>query len=119
MSSDIRPLGTAEGTGKYWIKFPSGIPGGAGVLRLVLIDEHGQVEHTPLGAPWDDAAMTKDEAIQHHLRGAVAEADQILERRRREAPQQPPQPQPALPDLPTRRFLDDDDVALDLTDRAP
>jgi hypothetical protein len=75
MSSDIRPLGTADGVGKYWIKVPSGIPGSAGTLRLVLIDEHGQVEATPLGMAWDEAAMTRDEAVEYHLRGAVAEAD--------------------------------------------
>ena len=116
MSSDIRPLGTADGVGKYWIKVPSGLPGSAGSLRLVLIDEHGQVESTPLGMAWDDAAMTRDEAIEYHLRGAVAEADRILERRRREAPKPPPEPKPPPLDPPTRRFLDDDNVALDLTD---
>ncbi len=115
MSSDIRPLGTGEGKGKYWIKVQPTMLS-AGSLRLVLIDEHGQVEQTPLGAPWDDAAFTKDEAIQHHLRGAVAEADRILERRRREAPKPPPEPKPPPMDRPTRRFVDDDSVALDLTD---
>src|SRR5215204_2632597 len=111
-SSDIKPRGAGEG--KYWVKRPSGM-GGVGTLRLVVIDEFGRVETTPLGMPWDDAAMTQDEAIQHHLRGAVAEADRILEQRRREAPERPPDSPP--PDRPTRRFLDDDHVALDLTDR--
>ncbi len=117
MSSDIRPLGTGEGKGKYWIKVPPTTLGAAGTLRLVLIDEHGQVEYTPLGMAWDDSAMTRDEAVEHHLRGAVAEADRILERRRREAPTPPPESKPPPLDRPTRRFLDDDSVALDLTER--
>ena len=119
MSSDIRPLGASEGKGRYWIKVSAGFPGltGAqGTLRLAVIDETGNVEMTPLGKPWDDAAMTKDQAVQHHLKGAVAEADRTLDRRRREAPAPPPKPPPAL-DRPTQRFLDDDSVALDLTGR--
>src|SRR5215204_468533 len=113
-SSDIKPRGAGEG--KYWVKRPPAM-GGVGTLRLVVIDEFGRVESTPLGMPWDDAAMTEDEAIQHHLRGAVAEADRLLEQRRREAP---PQSVPALRalDRPTRRFLDDDTIAIDLTGRS-
>src|SRR5215211_1231529 len=64
-SSDIKPRGAGEG--KYWVKRPPAM-GGVGTLRLVVIDEFGRVESTPLGMPWDDAAMTEDEAIQHHLR---------------------------------------------------
>ena len=109
-NSDIRPLGASEGKARYWIKMHAGFTGARGSLRLVLIDEAGNVEFTPLGKPWDDAAPTKDEAIQAHLRGAVAEADRDLERRRREAPP-PSEPKPPPLDLPTRRFLADDDSA--------
>ncbi len=84
-----------------------------------MIDEHGQVEQTPLSAPWDDAAFTKNEAIQHHLRGAVTEADRDLERLRRETPKPPPEPKPPPMDHPTRSFLDDESVPLDLTDWRP
>ena len=114
--SDIKPRGSVDGKGRYWIKHGSGIPGAQGSLRLVLIDDAGNVELTPVGLPWDDAAMTKDEAIQHHLRGAVAEADQVLERRRRDAPPAPPEPKPPPVDAPTRRFLDNDTVVCDLND---
>ncbi|HLM26750.1 MAG TPA: hypothetical protein VK304_07275 [Thermoleophilaceae bacterium] len=105
--SDIRPLGAGDGIGRYWIKQSPGLPGAVGSLRLVLVDEAGKTEYTPLAAPWDDAAMTKDEAVQAHLRGAVAEADRDLERRRREAPALPEKPSP--PDRATQRFLDDGD----------
>jgi hypothetical protein len=60
--------------------------------------------------------MTRDEAIEHHLPGAVPEADRVLERRRRKAPTPPPELKPQALDLPTRRFLDDESPALDLTD---
>jgi len=112
-NSDIRPLGASEGKAKYWIKMPAGFTGAQGSLRLVLIDEAGNVEFTPLGKPWDPAAPTKDEAIQAHLRGAVAEADRDLERRRREAPAPPPQP-PPRPDYPTRKFVNDDGPGIEL-----
>jgi hypothetical protein len=45
--------------------------------------------------------MTRDEAIEHHLPGAVPEADQVLGRRRREAPT--PRPNSSLRPWTSRR----------------
>jgi hypothetical protein len=56
-------------------------------------------------APWDDAAMTRAQAVAAHLAGAIAEAERDLERRRREAPE--PKPKPPPMDRATQRFLSD------------
>ncbi|MEK6272972.1 MAG: hypothetical protein AABM42_10055 [Actinomycetota bacterium] len=104
MPKDIRPLGAADGKACYWVKdLPPGLRGAVGCLRLVLIDEQGEIHSTPMRARWDPAAMTRAEAVEAHLAGAVTEADRELERRRREAPE--PEPKPAPMDPATRRFL--------------
>jgi hypothetical protein len=76
-----------DGRAKYWIKVGGGIlPGAVDALRLVVLDEHGHVELTPVGKPWDDAAFTREQAIADHLRGAVAEADRNLADAKRRSP---------------------------------
>lgn len=99
--NDIRPLGAGDGRAFYWIKDAGqyGAP-----IRLVSIDEHGEVTYTPIRAGWDDAAMTKAEAVEAHLSGGIAEADRELERRRREMPDPKPMPPPP-PDPATERFF--------------
>jgi hypothetical protein len=99
---DIRPLGAGDGTAFYWIKM-SNHPG-SGQLTLVAIDEFGEVTTTPIRGQWDEAAMTKAEAVEFHLAGAVAEADRALERRRRDRPELEPTPPPMDPA--TRRFFE-------------
>ena len=106
MSGDIKPRGGGEGKGRYWIKQEASLPKAVGSLRLVVIDETGKVEYTPLAQPWDDRALTKAEAVQAHLRGAVAEADRDLERRRRDAPPSP-EKRPPPPDRATQKFFED------------
>jgi hypothetical protein len=78
--------------------------GTIGSLRLVVIDEYGEIHQTPMRAEWDDAAPIRAEAVQAHLAGAMAEADRDLERRRREAPE--PKPKPPPMDPATARFLE-------------
>jgi hypothetical protein len=102
---DIRPLGTGDGTGFYWTK-TSRHPGSSDLV-LVSIDEFGQVTTLPIRARHDDAAMTRAEAVERHLAGAIAEADRDLERRRREEPEPQAKPQPVDPA--TTRFLGDGD----------
>ena len=100
---DIRPLGAGDGTGFYWIKV-SNHPG-SGSLALVAVDEFGEVTTTPIRGAWDENAMTRAEAVEAHLAGAIADADRELERRRREAPDPKPKPQPMDPA--TAKFLAD------------
>jgi hypothetical protein len=109
LAKDIRPLGAGDGKGIYWIKEPPSLPGAIGCLCLVVIDEYGDVQRTPIRAKWEDSAMTLAEAVQTHLSGAIAEADRTLERRRREAPE-PAQEKPPPLDPATRRFLRDEDA---------
>jgi hypothetical protein len=92
-----------DGKARYWVKDPSYMRDSVGVLRLVVIDEFGEIHSTPMRARWDPAAPSRAEALEAHLAGAVAEADRDLERRRREAPE--PEPKPPPLDPATRRFL--------------
>lgn len=117
MTKDIRPLGATDGKASYWVKESGWLNGSAGHLRLVVIDEAGHVEATPTCADWDDAAMTRAEAIEAHLAGAIKQADRQLERRRREAPEPTPKPEPMSPA--TQRFYSDDEPAIDLSDWRP
>ena len=114
-NNDIRARDEiGDGKARYWVKVGGGlIPGAAGSLRLAVIDEYGHVELTPAAQPWDDRARTKEEAIQHHLRGAIAEADRDLQQRRREAPEPEAKPEPISPA--TKRFMDDGPAAIDLS----
>src|SRR3954454_19657185 len=104
-ATDIKRFGTSDGKARSWIKQPS--PWGPGRLRLAVIDEFGNVETTPAEAEWDEAAMIREEAIRAHLAAGIAEADRQLDKRRREAPKQPPKP-PRM-DPATRRFFSDGD----------
>lgn len=108
MITDISPLNQGAGKATYWIKEAAGMPQAAGVLRLVAIDEAGDVTRLPIRAEWDDAAMTQAEAVEQHLAGAIKQADADLERRRREKPAEPEPREPA-PDRPTQRWLADAD----------
>ena len=110
MASDLRPLGGAGNLGWYWVKHPGafiGSPMGQG-LRLVAIDEFGNVTRTRRRAEWDDAAPTEEEALLQHLSGAVAQADSNLKRFKRQHEHDPPKPPPPPADPATQRFLMED-----------
>jgi hypothetical protein len=96
-----------------------GIPLTAGLLaamareRLVKVTlseeelaRHDELRPSGMSRP----AFLRSLLLAIHLAGAIKEADRDLERRRREAPEQPPKPRRMDPA--TRRFLDDD-AALD------
>jgi len=102
--NDIRPLDSlGDGKEGYFVQRHYGMVGG-GCLRYVVIDAAGHVEDTPVSKAWDPAAMTEEEAVIHHLTktGALARAEADLERRRRAAPEAPPEPPPLDPA--TERF---------------
>jgi hypothetical protein len=104
---DIKRLNTADdGREGYFVKSDGGTFGGR-YLRYVVIDEFGSVEETRIHHRWDDAAMTKEEAVIHHLtaNGALARAEADLERRRREAPEEQPEPEAPPMDEATRKFF--------------
>jgi hypothetical protein len=63
LAKDIHPLGAGDGEGVCWIKEPPSLPGAIGCLRLVVIDEYGDVQRTPIRGEWDEAAMTLPEAV--------------------------------------------------------
>ena len=102
--SDIRPLGAGDGTAFYWTKAAN--HPGLGYLVLVSIDEYGEVTTTPIRAQRDETAMTRAEAVEAHLGRAIADADRELERRRREAPEEPKH-EPAPVDPATAKFFAD------------
>ena len=100
--SDIRPLGAAQGVGYYWIQELGQV---GACLRLVAINELGEVTRTSLGGKWSEAALTEHEAITRHLGAGIAQADAELSKREADAPE-PAEPPPAM-DRPTRRFFKD------------
>jgi hypothetical protein len=118
MSNDIGRYGVdGDGREAYWVQW-SGYSslGGGMFLRLVVIDQFGAYEETPLSQAYDRAAPTLDEAIIAHLQknGVVNRAEADLDRRRQEAPEEPEE-QPPPPDPATQRFMDDDSIVRDLT----
>jgi hypothetical protein len=105
VTTDIRPYGTGDGKGSYWVK--RGSMFGWGTLVLVVIDEYGEVQETPMRGPWDPDAPTQEQAVEAHLAGLVKQADRQLERFRQDQPPKPPEPPPL--DYATRKFLSDDE----------
>lgn len=102
MSNDIGRYGENPDLGHYWIQEePS--PGNKR-LSLIVIDQFGEVTQTGVMAPHDAAALTQSEAIGHHLRGAIRQADSDLDRRRKEYAENPPDPDPEPMDLATAKF---------------
>ena len=96
--TDIQRYGETEGVGWYWVK-EAGMFGG--VLRCVGITALGEVFQVGLTKDWDGAGWDKADALAHHLRSGIAEADADLERRRQELPDEP---EPV--DYATQKFLD-------------
>lgn len=103
MSNDIGRYGS-DGLGGYWVK-RIGMFGPEG-LEFVRVDDYGEVRGTGIRAAYDEAAMTKAEAVLDHLQGPIREADTVLKRRKAERPE--PEPKPPS-DPATDRFLDDGD----------
>jgi hypothetical protein len=101
--SDIKKYGTGEGVGFFWIKQEAQM--GAGHCRLVAIDEVGNITRTPVGRELDDAAPTVAEAVEDHIGPAINQADQALERRRRNLAENPPEDQAEAMDPATERFM--------------
>jgi hypothetical protein len=60
---DIRRLNAGEdGREGYYVKW---LPGSVGprALQYIVIDQFGQIERTPIFTAWDEAAMTKEQAV--------------------------------------------------------
>lgn len=101
MTNDIQPLGATPGRGWFWIKEHAQF--GQSALRLISIDDAGEIATTVVMTDYDEAARTKGEALAAHLTDGIAEADRDLEQRRKDAPE--PKPKPDVPDEATRRFM--------------
>lgn len=78
-------------------------------LTLAAIDQVGEVTLTDVHRPDDEAAMTREEAIAHHLAGSIRQANTSLDRRRKEhTDTKPREPErPAIMDGATAAFYDD------------
>jgi hypothetical protein len=118
--TDIGRYGAAAGV--YSVKEPGVALAGwpeSGSLRLVRIDEHGQLHTLGPSREWDAGAPTREEAVLHHFAGEIDQADRALEawksRRRSRAEDSPAQdrraqgktpPEPVVPTDPaTSRFM--------------
>jgi len=107
MANDIRPFGSADGLGFYWVK--SFEQFGNGSLVLLAIDEVGQITGTGARRTFDDAAYTREEAVLEHLAAGIKQADTDLERRRRAKPSEPEgEPKPPPMDRATADFFNYD-----------
>ena len=109
--SDIRPFGTNDGLGFFWIRKVSGFGGRQmyGQLHLVAIDELGNVTDTGNRRPDDEAAGDEGDAVREHLSAGIKEANARLERRRAELAENPPPPAPDPISPATEAFLYDGD----------
>lgn len=110
MTTDIRPYGSGQGLGYYWIRQASSAGRFTSQnLALVAIDEVGNVTDTGSRRADDEAAMTQEEAVLVHLAPGIKQADADLARRRKEgAASEPAQPKPQPMDKATRDFLEYD-----------
>jgi len=100
-----------EGVDFYWVRITNFVgPRASGSnLRLVAIDEVGNVTPTTARGKDDPAAPTQEEAVLEHLAGAIAATDAKLDRRRAALPDKPePEPTPPTPDRATEKFMEDD-----------
>jgi hypothetical protein len=110
MTGDIRQLESDRRWVRRWVKTDSIAYGnqilGQGV-KLIAIDSDTGETRSPGGyevgqEKWN-AAPTKEQAVEETLADAIAEADEDLARRMRDAPL--PKPRRAPLDPATRRFL--------------
>ncbi|MCB0865496.1 MAG: hypothetical protein KDB58_07270 [Solirubrobacterales bacterium] len=104
MASDIRPFGTGEGVGFYWVKV--GEQFGPGYCELIAIDEIGNVTTASARLDYEEVALTRGEAVIQHLAPAIREANKDLEKRRANAPE--PEEKPERLDPATAAFLADE-----------
>jgi hypothetical protein len=73
-------------------------------LVLIAIDQVGEVKVTDVSKRDDEAAMTREEAVAHHLAAPIRQADTDLDRRRKERPEKTEEPRTVPMDPATARF---------------